>query len=414
VQTGTISPTRKGPTLFFSAGEPSGDLHGANLIRALQEQCPEVRCEGFGGDRMAAAGCELTYPLCEHSVMGFAQVVAHIPHFFRLLGQATEHFRDRRPDAVVLIDYPGFNWWVARRAHDLGIPVFYFVAPQIWGWATWRVRKMQRWVDHVLCTLPFEKPWYEARGVRAHYIGHPYFDDLRGQRLDPGFLGRHQDRPGSLVGILPGSRRQELENNLATQIRAAQHIHRNRPDTRFLIACFKREHADMVVRTARSLLTCSGPESGNLEEGFRGGWDLPLDLCLGRTPEIIDLAHSCLTVSGSVSLELLFRTTPAVVLYRSARILIGVYYLMRRVPYITLVNLLADRLLFPEFVTHRCVAREAGDHVLKWLNDHAEHGRLRSELTSLRDRVAESGACSRAGGYILQTLGHERGTMQAA
>ncbi len=394
----------KAPTLFFSAGEPSGDLHGANLIRALRERSPAARFEGFGGERMEAAGCELLYPLSQLSLMGLAQVAVNLPRFVRLLGRAARHFRERRPDAVVLIDYPGFNWWVARRAHALGIPVFYFVPPQLWGWASWRVKKMRRWVDHVLCTLPFERPWYAARGVRAEYIGHPYFDDLREQKLDGAFLARQRARPGTVLGLLPGSRRQEVEYNLATQARAARLIHRQRPDARFLVACYRREHADRVVRQLRDLCPGPGRAEGSYEGGFHGGWDLPLEVCVGRTPEIIESAHSCVTVSGSVSLELLFRRRPAVVLYRIARYLVPVVRLLRTVPFITLVNLLAGRELYPEFLTHRCEAGAIAGHVLRWLADRGAYDALCGELGELRDRVAEPGACERAAEYITGAL----------
>src|SRR5262249_18528034 len=150
------------------------------------------------------------------------------------------------PDAVILIDYPGFNWWLARRAHFHGIPVFYFVPPQLWGWAGWRVGKMRRFVGHVLCLLPFEEGWYHARGVRAHYVGHPYFDELTSQRLDPVFVAQQRSRPGPVVALLPGSRTQEVERNLPTLIRAAFHIYRAQPEVRFLVACFKAAQRQYV------------------------------------------------------------------------------------------------------------------------------------------------------------------------
>src|SRR5205807_2553008 len=150
--------------IFLSAGEPSGDIHGANLIQALRDRHPDIECVGFGGERMTAAGCKLLYPLVELAVMWFARTLANAPTFLQLLSRADRCFRHQRPDAVVLIDYPGFNWWLARRAHFHGVPVFYFVPPQLWGWAGWRVNKMRRFVDHVLCNLPFEIDWYRARG----------------------------------------------------------------------------------------------------------------------------------------------------------------------------------------------------------------------------------------------------------
>src|SRR5262249_19070833 len=149
-------------------------------------------------------------------------------------------------DALVLIDYPGFNFQLARLAHARGIPVFWFVPPQLWAWAGWRVRKMRRWVDHLLCSLPFEESWYRERGVPAHYLGHPYFDELGSQRLDDVFLAEQGRLPAPIIGLLPGSRNQEIERNLASMLDAAARIHANRPDVRFLVACLHRAHQERV------------------------------------------------------------------------------------------------------------------------------------------------------------------------
>ena len=152
--------------VFISAGEPSGDLHGANLIRELKKLDPTIRLSGFGGDRMAAAGCQLLYPLSKHSVMWLLHVVKQIFTFLDLLKKAQQFFRDERPDVVVVIDYPGFHWKLAQRAKAEGIPVIYFVPPQIWAWARWRVKKMRRLITHVLSALPFEHEWLtETRRV---------------------------------------------------------------------------------------------------------------------------------------------------------------------------------------------------------------------------------------------------------
>src|SRR5262245_19684390 len=156
--------------IFVSAGEPSGDSHGANLIRELKTRRRDIDIVGFGGERMAAAGATLLFPLVNLAVMWFARVLANITTFLDLLAKADRYFRHHRPDAVVLIDYPGFHWWLARRARFHGIPVYYFVPPQLWAWAGWRVAKMRKFVDRVLCTLPFETPWYRARGVEAEYV----------------------------------------------------------------------------------------------------------------------------------------------------------------------------------------------------------------------------------------------------
>jgi lipid-A-disaccharide synthase len=372
--------------IFLSAGEPSGDLHGANLIQTLRQLDAGVQCVGFGGERMQAVGCRLLYPLSQLAVMWFLRVLAHGPVFLSLLSRADRFFRQHRPDAIVLIDYPGFNWWLARRAHDCGIPVIYFVPPQLWGWAGWRIRKMQRWVDHVLCTLPFEEKWYGERGVRAHYIGHPYFDELPRQRLDAIFLAAQRARSEKIVALLPGSRSQEVTRNLSTLVRAATRIHAGRSDARFLIACFSAAHQQKI------------------EEYLSGRGLSYIETYVGRTPEIIHLAHSCIAVSGSVGLELLYQGKPAVVVYRIRRLDLFVCRLLKTSDYISLVNLLAGKELYPEFLTDRCEAEAISGHVLRWLNDTAAYEELRADLLALRARVAQPGACERAARYLIDIV----------
>ncbi|MBL8799875.1 MAG: lipid-A-disaccharide synthase [Planctomycetia bacterium] len=371
--------------IFVSAGEPSGDLHGANLIHSLRRLHPNVEIVGFGGDRMAAAGAELLYPLCQLSVMWFLRVILNIHLFLDLLSKADRYFKQHRPDAVVLIDYPGFHWWLARRAHFHGIPVYYFVPPQLWGWAGWRVEKMRRWVDHVLCALPFEEAWYRERGVAAHYVGHPYFDELAEQPCDAAFIAQQQARPEKIVAILPGSRNQEIHNNLSTQVRAAARIHAARPDVRFLMACYKESQRAHVAAYVRKK-------------------NLPIEVHVGRTPEIIRLADACLAVSGSVSLELLYQLKPTVIVYRVSPLDLKVGKFFKTSRYITLVNLLADAELYPEFLTDHCEAEGMANHVLRWLNEPEQHEALRQRLREVRDRVAEPGACDRAAQFVLAAL----------
>ncbi|HEY7426743.1 MAG TPA: lipid-A-disaccharide synthase [Gemmataceae bacterium] len=376
--------------LFVSAGEPSGDLHGTNLLHALRRREPGVEIHGFGGERMAAAGCHLLYPLCDLAVVGVAPVLANLPRFWHLLGMADRFFQEQRPDALVLIDYPGFHWWLARRARAHGIPVLYFVPPQIWGWLTYRVHKMRRLIDRVLCTFRFEEEWYRRRNVDAQYIGHPFFDELREQRLDSAFVQEQREKPGIVVGVLPGSRDSELRYNLSSLLRAAVLVHARRPDTRFLVACFRDSHRRQVEQLSRGL-------------------GLPLKVHAGRTPEIIHLAHSCLAVSGSVSLELLYRGKPSAVLYRHRWISIALAHLLKRVPYITLVNLLADKELFPEYFGVGCPAESMAGHVLNWLNDRSAYESRCGELATLRERVAEPGACERAADAVLALVRQRQG-----
>jgi lipid-A-disaccharide synthase len=395
--------------LFFSVGEPSGDLHGANLIGAFKRRHADWQFVGYGGPRMAEAGCELHADLTQLAVMWIARVLVNLHKFIALLVTADRYFRDERPDAVVLIDYPGFNWWIARRAKARGIPVFYYGAPQLWAWASHRVRKMRKYVDHVLSKLPFEERWFRERGCNATYVGHPYFDELRSRRLDDAFINRMQSANGPLLTILPGSRTQEVQANAPTFLNAARLIAEQAPQVRFAVAAFKQSQADAIQQLSRDTF---------------GGQALPIEIFVGRTPELIHSADCCMACSGSVSLELLYHAKPSVMLYRVSRFAFFIQKQFRKARYITLVNLLtADdpftarpaaiydpddprdaHVLLPEYLCCDDKSRQLAQHCLEWLTDAQARGQRESKLRTLRDSLATGGASERAAEYIALAL----------
>lgn len=395
--------------IFFSVGEPSGDLHGANLIAALRRRHTDVEAVGYGGPRMAAAGCQLHFELTELAVMGLLRVLLNLHKFLHLAGLADRYFRHHRPDAVVLIDFPGFNWWIARRAKAHGIPVFYYTPPQIWAWAQGRVKKMRRYVDHVLCALPFEQEWFERRGCNATFVGHPYFDEVRQRRLDQAFIERQQ-AAGRLLTLLPGSRTHEVTDNFPAFLRTAALVQKQVPGVRVAVAAFKPRHAAM----ARAMAAAQG---------------IDVEIHVGRTPELIEAATCCLAVSGSVSLELLHHARPTVVYYHCGKFWYFLQSIFRRVPFITLVNLLADEDVFderpqarrqprlhpesddvpmPEFVTQSDRSTEVAPMLVRLLNDEAARQARVARLEQLRDKVSSSGASETAAAYILDTLAARR------
>ena len=374
--------------LFLSAGEPSGDVHGSNLIRTILSRQPDAHITALGGPLMRAAGAEILYPLTDLAVMGIGQVLLNLRTFYAVGDLAIRHVRSAKPDAVVLIDYPGFHMALAKRLRQYGVPTYYFVPPQIWAWKQGRVRAVRKHFTGVLTALPFEDEWYRARHVNTHYIGHPYFDELARQRPDPAFLAAERAKPGMRVAILPGSRNREIHANAAMMLAAAQKVHAARPETRFLVAAFNEKLATAV----RALVPAN----------------VPIDVHVGRTPEIIELADACAAVSGSVSLELLYRAKPTVIVFHVNRFYKSIARHVVGVKYITLVNLLADEELFPELLTCRDESESIAGHLLGWLNDPARRAALVGRLEALRARVAVPGACERAAEFLLRGNAGER------
>lgn len=371
--------------IFLSAGEPSGDLHGANLASALRTRLPNAELVGFGGDRMASAGVKLLYPLTDLAVMWFGRVLQHLPTFFHLGAKAESFFRTQRPAALVLVDYPGFHWHLAQRAHRYGVPVYYFVPPQLWAWAGYRVKRVKKHFTAVLSAMPFEDQWYADRGVRTHYVGHPYFDEIAAQQLDDAFVAEQRAKPGELIALLPGSRTQEVTNNFPMMVSAAKRIAAARPGVRFLVASYKPKQTEF----AREVLADSG---------------LSVEVHTGRTPEIIEACTACIAVSGSVGLELLVREKPTVVVYRVGKLLHMVGRRLATVKHMSLVNLLAGEELFPEFPVAWDASAEIAEKVLGWLNDPASRVAVVQKLADLKAKVAVPGAVERAADFLVSEV----------
>jgi lipid-A-disaccharide synthase len=330
---------------------------------------------------MRAAGAKILYPLTELAVMGLNGIVTRLPKFFEVGNVGIRHIRKAKPDAVVMIDYPGFNIALAKRIRDYGVPTYYFAPPQIWAWKQWRVRTVRKCFDCLFTSLPFEDDWFRSRHVNTHYVGHPYFDELARQQLDPAFLAAERAKPGTRIALLPGSRNREIAANADMMLSAARKIHAARPDTRFLVAAFNEKQANSV----RAVLPAG----------------VPIDVHVGRTPEIIELAETCVAVSGSVGLELLNRAKPTVVIFRVDFVGYWLIAALVKIKYMSLVNLLAGEELYPEIPTWREESDRITELTLHWLNNPAARSALVGRLTDLRDRVAQPGACDRAAAFLV-------------
>ncbi|MDR0870121.1 MAG: lipid-A-disaccharide synthase, partial [Planctomycetaceae bacterium] len=201
---------------FISAGEPSGDIHAAGLIEKIREHAPDTEFVGFGGPKMKEAGCQVLYDLTKLAVMWFFQALTNYLKFRRLLKKAEYILSTEQFDAVILVDYPGFNWHIAHAAKENDIPVYYFMPPQVWAWAQRRVKKMRKLVNTVLAPLPFEYRWFNYYGCKTVYTGHPFFEEIRSKEPDAEFLEAFYKKYGNgpILTVLPGSRYQEVKANL--------------------------------------------------------------------------------------------------------------------------------------------------------------------------------------------------------
>jgi len=364
---------------FFSAGEPSGDIHAAALIETLKKRVPDAEFVGLGGPKMEQAGCRLVADMTQFAVMWLWQVIKRYFQFRKLLDEAKQVLLTERIDAVILVDYPSFNWHVAKAAQELEIPVVYFMPPQVWAWAQYRVKKMRRLVDLVLCTLFFEWQWFKQRGCETAYIGHPFFEEVRKKQSDPEFLEKFYAQYGNfpVLTILAGSRDQEVQANLNDLLATVRRVQHKLPNIQPIFAAFSDEHGAMIQERLVA-------------------WKMSIPIFVGRTTELIRAADCCLAVSGSVSLELLACNKPSVIHYRIGWFPLLIQRFFRRTRYITLVNLLGvsrqwwrsvfyddsvwiipkepsladrNRMLFPEFLTSTDRSTEMAAWLIYWLSE---------------------------------------------
>jgi lipid-A-disaccharide synthase len=378
------------PHLFVSAGEASGEAHGARLLQALP---PDVRCTAFGGQQLAAAGATVRVVLTDHAVMGFFGVLRQLPRILRAFADYLRLLRTDPPDLVVLIDYPGLHLVMAKAARRRRIPVLHYVAPQYWAWGPWRMRRYRRSVDATLTILPFETAFFRRFRIPAAYIGHPLLDEIDRHPPDPAATAAVRARP-TLV-LLPGSRRAEITANLPGMLRTAAALRALQPDLRVVLPHKDPRRTPLLRHLLASAATAA--EGVEHHEGPLGPW--------------LAGARLVLVKSGTGSLEACLHGNPTIVVYQ-LRGMLGTlgYHNILSVPWIAAANLIAGRRVVPEF----CFHRPAGwDDVLAaarelWLDGPARTAAI-ADLRHVRERLGRAGATARVAAVVTRFLQPEAG-----
>lgn len=360
--------------IFLAAGETSGDIHGANLVRALRTAEADVVCEGLGGPRMAEAGMELREDLAGRAIMGFAEVARSLPYIRRVFRSTEAHLAQTRPDCVVLIDYPGFNMRLAARAKARGLRVVYYISPQVWAWKAGRVRTLARVVDKMLVILPFEEKLYREAGVDCAFVGHPLMDQIETISVAGVYRG------GLIVGLLPGSREQEIRRLMAPMIAVAKGIRAAYPGARFVVPCVNAAREAQVRALA-----------GNF----------PLETAAGHMYEVLDAARFCLVASGTATLETALFGVPMAILYKTGRLNYWIARRLVRISHIGLANILAGRGIVPEFIQDQVSADAILPAALELMADTPRRRQMLDDLAALRAALGGPGASMRAAKAIL-------------
>jgi lipid-A-disaccharide synthase len=374
--------------VLVSAGEASGDLYASALVARLRAIHPDAEFFGCAGPRMRREKVEAVVESESLSVVGLVEVVAHIPRIYGEFRKLVRVARERRPDLAILTDSPDFHLRLARRLHGGGIPVIYLVAPQVWAWRRGRVRNMRETIRHLLCIFPFEEPFFRDHGVPATYIGHPLARMVRPSMTKTQFFEQHGIPAGSpLVAVLPGSRPGEIARHLEAVAAAVREILRHQPACRFF--CGTPPGFSRAVR-GLSFWERFGRESIQVIEGST--WDL--------------LAHAdlALAASGTVTIEAALLSTPMVTFYKVSELSWLFGRRLVRVPFLSMVNLVAGRKIVPELIQDDLKPDRLASEALHLLEDGCARERMRSELEAVRGLLSQGEHPMDAAVRVIETV----------
>lgn len=352
---------------YLIAGEESGDLHGSNLIRELKKLDAHAEFSAWGGDRMQAQGANLVKHIRDLAFMGFVEVLMNIKTILHNIKFCKQDLLNKKPDVLILIDYPGFNLRIAEFAHKNGIKVFYYISPQLWAWKASRVKIIKKYVDELFVILPFEKDFYQNYNYPVHFVGHPLLDAI--ENFKPDHL--HEKHTKNLIALLPGSRKQEIETMLPEMLKLTKKF----PEFEFVI-CGTKNYGEANYRRI-------------LEQ-------YDAKIAIGKTYEVLTIARAALVTSGTATLETALFKVPQIVCYKGGRLSYLIARSLIKVKYISLVNLILDKQAVKELIQNEMNYREMEKELRLLLDEQSEvRNNLLHDYNELHKKLGGPGASER-------------------
>lgn len=378
----------RAPRVMISCGEASGDLYAAALTRQLTALAPGTEVFGFGGARLHAAGGELIGDYARFAVTGLVEALSVVPQSFRMLRHLREEAARRRPDVFVAIDFPDFNFRLLPAMHALGVPIVYYISPQIWAWRAGRIEQIRRYVSRMLVIFPFEREIYERASIPVDFVGHPLMDVTPATEPREAWLRRHRLDPSRpVVALLPGSRPNEIDRLLPVMVDAVPRIAARVPGVQF------------VVARAPSLR----------DEAFAAIAAYPAVRVVEHdTDNALASADVAITASGTATVQTAIHGRPMVIVYKLSSLTYAMGKAFVRLPHYGMVNLIAGRQIVPELIQHECTPVHMADAVVALLTDETRSARMRADLADVRTRLGGAGASRRAAEAVLAAAGSRR------
>jgi len=366
-------------SIFIIAGEESGDVHGAKLVQEIMNINPTIRFVGHGGDKMKAAGVEIIKHISSLSMVGFTEIVRHIPRMFKIMNETTKTIKSLRPDRVILIDYPGFNLRLAKKINKLNIPVTYFILPQVWAWKENRAELIKKYIDQAIGIIPFEKDWFDNRGINIDFVGHPFVDVEQSTITKKEYFLKHSlDINKPLLTLLPGSRQQEIDRHWPIFIDVINKLHDNFPNIQFIVG----KAPDVAIPTY--------PKFVHIER---------------EAPRLtMYYGDAGLIASGTATLEAAVLGLPTVVCYKSSSITYLIGKQLAKVKYLSLVNLIAEHQIVPEFIQDNMSAEKLIKALIPLLSDTPEREKMISGYEQIKGGLGKTGVYRRTAKLIVDKI----------
>jgi len=367
--------------IVIISGEVSGDIHGGKLVAELKKQNSDIELSGIGGDQMIQHGFKAIYHIKQMAFLGIGEVIKHLPFIRKVFKALFGHVTEIKPDAVILIDYPGFNLRFAKAMHKLGIPVIYYISPQLWAWGKRRVKKIKKYVDKMLVVFPFEVEFYKKHGIQAEYVGHPLVDE-HFDKIKP-----KNENKNKVLGLLPGSRKHEIEQLLPDMLETARILFYNGKISKAVIA-----------------------KVDNIEESIykkiNGDKYRYVELSNKPIPEFYNSLDAAITKSGTSTLETAYFGIPFIIVYRVSKLTWFLGNLLVKLDSIGLANIVAGKKIADELLQNDFTPQKASGLISNLLNPE-KNKEKRNELKIVREKLGEQGASKRVAKSILEFVSHE-------
>jgi lipid-A-disaccharide synthase len=384
--------------ILIVAGEASGDLHGSGLIRELKNINSFLQFFGIGGDRMKKEGMELIYHIDRLSIMGFFEVLKNIGLIREVMKTMVKLAEQRKPDLVVLIDYPGFNFRFAKRVKKMGTPIAYYISPQVWAWGGNRVKKMKGLIDKMIVIFPFEKDIYKKFDIDCEFVGHPLLEVVRPVLSKEDFQSKFDLRKNeALLGLLPGSRWQEVEKILPIMVQTAELLGARIKNLRVMLglaSTIKKKKVEIILDQFKSKVDPSILLRVDPEHSRR------VEIIENLTYDLMKHSDLLLVASGTATLESAILGTPFLVLYKTG---FWTYLLAKSlvsIPNIALANVVAGKKIVPEYIQNKAVPKDIAEEMYDILTNKPRYKSIQNELSSVKEKIGEAGASKRAAQII--------------